>query len=93
MAANACDPPLFSIPDDGVTVTLVTGGGFCGWDDEGAGLVPLQPVKNAGMARMAKNKRLRRKGTSLGLRKYYLTQISVRSRELVMALFPRLDWP
>jgi hypothetical protein len=53
---------LFNIPDDGVTVTLLAGGGFCVCTGEGADLLPLQPIKKVGIARIAQKKRLRCKG-------------------------------
>jgi hypothetical protein len=53
--------------DDGVTVTPLTGGGLWGCPAEGADLLPPHPVKNAGMARMAKKKRLRCKGNLPGV--------------------------
>jgi hypothetical protein len=43
------------VPDIGVTVTLLTGGGFCGCPDVEAGLERLQPVKKAEIASIADN--------------------------------------
>ena len=92
MAESACDPPLFTLPEDGVTVTLLTGGGFC-CPEEGALLTPLQPVKNAAMARMNQGKRLGRKGDLPEVNEILPYTLLDAEPRLVMLLFPQLDWP